>query len=964
MNNLFTLFHCCLVLAIAGAVSCSPKIAAKEDPSPQVISLAGDWRFQLDPDDVGMEQQWFAQTLEAIVQLPGTTDENQKGIEQDERPTARLMRPWYWKGAAWYQRDVVIPEDWEGQRITLFLERSKNNHVWVDDQFVGWDDTISAPQVYDLTAVMTPGKHTITVLTDNSKLPPGGPSHAVDERTQTNWNGILGDIELRATDPVWVHEVQVYPDVANKTAKLRVTLGNRTGEAAEGRLEIKSVSTNVAEAEAYAVQSFAVDAIEDGKVVELTYQPGDSVPLWDEFDPALLDLTVTLRSATGESTHANGKTVTFGMREFTHEGTQLVNNGEPIFLRGRLDCANYPLTGYAPMEKAEWLRLLQIQKDWGINHVRFHSWCPPKAAFEAADELGVYLQAELPNKRSGFKAAENEEAAVHNIDRLQLDKSKAEVSLYDYHKREGELISKYYGNHASFTMFTLGNELGRTPAMFELIEHFRSNDPRRLYAQGSNNMHWKPSYAEGDDFWVTGKVDKENKPLRGSFANHDFPEPHIDGTPPSTDFDFSHSIVGQSVPMIGHETGQFQVFPDFRDIEKFTGVTRARNYEIFRERLERAGMIDQALDFVKASGALSAICYREDIEAALRTPGFGGFQLLDIMDFPGQGTALVGMLNVFMESKGVVELDKWQQFCAPVVPLIRIDSYTYTNEQKLTGRIQLAHYGPNDFSDAVMAITLTDEKGQILFEQNLPAADLKSGGLREVGAVLIDFSSMELPRAQQLKLTSSLKGSDVLNEYPIWVYPPKVDTSVPEGVLLTRSYAEARAGLAKGENVLFIPEQAQLPRSVGGQFQTEFWSPMFAASARKKGRPEPPGTLGHLCDPQHPALARFPTEFHSNWQWWYLVKNSRPIVLDATPDDYRPIVQTIDNFDRNHKLGLITEMKVDQGALLVCAIDLPAIQGQPAGRQMLHSLLSYVGSDAFKPSTELESVLLDKLFVE
>ncbi len=952
-----------LLLTFTGFALCSTLEASDVSVAEsEVISLAGEWRFQLDAEGVGAEEMWFTKSLQDQVNLPGTTDENHKGIQQDERPTDRLMRPWYWKGPAWYQRDVVIPEGWKDKRITLFLERTKNNRVWVDDQFCGWDDTISAPQVYDLTQYMSPGKHTITVLTDNSKLPPGGPSHAVDERTQTNWNGIIGEIELRATDPVWIREIQVYPEIAKNQAKVLVTLGNTTGKSAAGTLEVQGVSTNVEKPQNFSIQSVAVDAIEKTEVVEFVYEFGDSVPLWDEFNPALIGLTITLNSKAGDAEFRDTKSATFGMREFTRDGNQLLNNGEPVFLRGRLDCANYPLTGYAPMDKAEWLRLLQIQKDWGINHVRFHSWCPPKAAFEAADELGVYFQAELPNKRSGFNAPENEEAAINNIDRLHVDESASEVSLYDYHKREGRLISKFYGNHPSFTMFALGNELGRTPAMYELVNYFRDGDPRRLYAQGSNNMHWNPSFAEGDDFWVTGKVEKDAKPLRGSFALQDMPIAPIESYPPSTIFDFSRSIQGQTVPMIGHETGQFQVFPDFRDIEKFTGVTRARNYEIFRERLEAAGMLDQAQDFVDASGALAAICYREDIESALRTPGFGGFQLLDIMDFPGQGTALVGLLNVFMESKGVVELEKWQQFCAPVVPLIRMKSYTYTNDQTLLAMVQVAHYGPHDFDDAVMVVSLTDGSEKILFEQKLAATDIQSGGLRNVGSISIDFSSLNIAKAQELKLTLQIEGSDVRNTYPVWVYPAKVDTTVPDGVLLTRSYAEAKTILKEGGKVLLVPELDKLPLSVQGAFQTEFWSPMFAKSARKNGKPEPPGTLGHLCDPKHPALANFPTDFHSNWQWWQLVKNSRPIILDETPDDFRPIVQTIDNFDRNHKLGLITEMKVGNGSLLVCAIDLMAIQDNPEGRQMLHSLLSYVGSDKFKPSAEIDMTLMVKLF--
>ena len=928
------------------------------------IPLAGTWGFQLDPDGVGIKEHWFARKLEDSVRLPGTTDENQKGIRKDEAAIDRLSRVWYWKGPAWYQRQVDIPPSWAGKRITLTLERSKHTRVWVNATFCGWDDTLSAPQVFDVTKVLPPGRHTLTVMVDNAKLPPVGPSHAVDERTQTNWNGIVGRMELRATDPVWIDEVQVYPDAANRQAKVRVAIGNTTGQPAVGRLTVLCESYNVANPEKFASQTVEVNAPQPRNVIEFVYQPGKTVPLWDEFHPALLRLDLRLAATAGGRKFAGHTEARFGMRDFARDGARLLLNGRPVLLRGRLDCANYPLTGYAPMDKASWRRILTILQDWGLNHVRFHSWCPPAAAFEAADELGFLFQAELPNKRSAFNAPDDPDAAVHNIDWLDENSDGSGVSLYDYGKREGELILRHFGNHPSLTMFTLGNELGRTQGMFDLVAHFRHLDPRHLYAQGSNNMHWNPSLAEGDDFWVTGKVAKGRLPLRGSFSHLDFPDAHIESRPPSTMVDFSESLRGVPVPLIGHETGQFQVFPDFRDIPQFTGVLRARNYEVFRERLERAGMLDQAHDFVRASGALAAICYREDIEAALRTPGFGGFQLLDIMDFPGQGTALVGMLNVFMESKGIIAPERWREFCAETVPLLRMEKFAWTAGETFKGQVQVAHYGQRDLTDAKLTAALTDQRGNELARFTFPPVTLRSGGVREVAGYELKLDLPGMTPPQRLDLALRIEGTPYHNSYPLWVYPPQVDTTAPSGVRVSRSYADpaTRAHLAAGGKVLLLPRPEDLPHSIQGGFQCEFWSPMFADSARKRGLPEPPGTLGLLCHPDAPALAAFPTEFHSNWQWWHLVKNSRPIILDDTPADYRPIVQVIDNFARNHKLGLIAETKVGPGAMLVCVIDLLETQDRPEARQLLHSLLGYLASPAFAPATAWSAETLDKLF--
>jgi len=930
----------------------------------RTIALAGPWRFALDPDDVGVGQQWFARTLDDTVQLPGTTDENHKGIRKDEQRVDRLSRVWYWKGPAWYQRRVIIPDAWKGKRITLLLERTKHTRVWVDRTFCGWEDTLSAPQVFDVTGAMTPGEHTITVLVDNAKLPPVGPSHAVDERTQTNWNGIIGRMELRATDPVWLEDVQVYPNAAEKKAVVRATIGNITGNAACGELVVGCESHNVDEPASFRSQSIKVHIRERQHVVEFTYEPGGAAPLWDEFQPAMLRLGLKLEAAAGDRSYQDHRSVNFGMRDFTTDRNRLLVNGRPVFLRGKLDCCFFPLTGYPPMDKAGWRRVLSIARSYGINHYRFHSWCPPQAAFEAADELGMYLQPEFPNKRSAFNAPESEEAAYHNIDRLDVESTGTQVTLYDYAKRESELIFRQFGNHPSFVMYTLGNELGRNQAMHELIEHFKRIDPRHLYAQASNQMHWNPSLAEGDEFWViTALKDAGGNPLplRGAYWVGDWVRGHVDHASPSTMVDFSRSISGVPIPIISHEIAAFQVSPDFREIPRYTGVTRARNLEIFRERLRAAGMLDQAHDFVRASGALSVICHREVIEAELRTPGLGGFQLLDIQDFPGQGTALVGILNVFMESKGLITAEEWREFCCETAPLLRMKKYTWTADETFIGRVQVAHYGPADIADARVTWTVTDDNGSKTAGGSFERTTIEQGTVFDMDMFAFPLAEVATPR--KLTITLAIEGTPYRNDYPIWVYPAEVDSGAPEGVVVAASFAAAatREHLAAGGKVLLLPKLDNLPHSIEGSFQTDFWSPMFAESARKRGLEPPPGTLGILCDPEAPALARFPTEFHSNWQWWHLVKNSRPIILDDTPNSYRPTVQVIDNFVRNHKLGLIFETRVGRGKLLVCAIDLLGQQDRPEARQLLHSLLQYIGSDEFAPREEIDVDLLKKL---
>jgi len=930
------------------------------------ISLAGPWAFRLDPGNTGLQEKWFSRELGESVELPGTTDENGKGERVDEHCEDRLSRIWRWIGPAWYQRKVTIPEAWKGKHITLRLERTKNTQVWVDTTWIGTEDSLSAPHVYDLSKTLTPGAHTISILVDNSKLPPVGPCHAVDERTQTNWNGIIGRIELEARDPVWIAELHAFPEIHSKQILLKMTIANSTPWQGHCEVRVTAESPDAPDVRFTPLASVERSA---GPLTHclLRLAIPEAMPLWDEFQPSRVRITVTLQSRPDTRLLKDARSVLTGLRSFGTERGQFIINGRVAFLRGRHDACIFPLTGYPPMNKEGWLRVFRIGKSYGLNHHRFHSWCPPEAAFEAADELGIYLQAELPNK-AGIMAPKSKPYvlpanAFETQDEIRPEDPEAKEDTAGYLRREGEKILQAFGNHPSFVMITLGNEIGGDrPVMKALCDHFRALDGRHLYAQGTNHFHWEPGLQDGDEFWATHSTG-HGRPTRGSSFQGSHPG-HVENEPPSTTVDFSRSIAGIQAPVIGHETGQYQISPDFREIPRYTGVLRARNLEIFRDRLKAAGMLDQADDFVRASGALATLCYREDIEAALRTPGFGGFQLLDLQDFPGQGTALVGILNAFLDSKGVVEPEQWREFCCETVPLLWMRKYTWTSAETFTGRVRVAHYGPADLPSAELVWTVGDSSGAVLASGRLPPRPLLQGRVNEVDLFAFPLSTVKTP--QKLTITLSLAGTPYRNSTPIWVYPAGAAPTPPERITVVRELNDgARRILAGGGKVLLLPEVAQLRNSIKGSFQCDFWCwPMFRRAALRAGVEVAPGTLGILCDPAHPALRQFPSEFHSNWQWWHLVRNSRPIILDETAADYRPIVQVIDNFARNHKLGLLFEGRVGAGTLLVCSIDLLNHQDKPEARQLLASLLAYMDTPAFAPTKVLEASLVEKLLAK
>lgn len=910
------------------------------------IPLEGNWGLQLDTAGAGIAPDWLTKSCTDSLFLPGTTDMGKKGTyNTDMTLTTSLSREYVFEGKALYTKQVDIPEEWDGTSVRLVMERTKPTTIWIDGKEVGANNDISTAQQYDLSSYLFPGTHTVAILVDNGKqaVPEKvyGSSHAYSASTQTNWNGIIGDFYLESVPLCGIDDIQLYPDVAKKVVTARVTLRNPDKGVGKGILSFYAEAWNTDKQHKTPVQTIEVDWTKPEQEFELAL--GDKALLWSEFTPALYRLSVSLK--TDQS--VDMEQATFGLRDFKAKGRQFTMNGKVTFLRGKHDACVFPLIAHTAMDVETWRHYFQVAKQYGINHYRFHSWCPPEACFEAADIEGIYLQPELP--------------VWGNID---ID----DTELCDYLLKEGRNLHRAYSNHASFVMFGLGNEMSGEEGLAMLIQTFKKEDNRHIYASGSNNyLGFKGKQAD-EDYFTTCRVGREddkqfNTHARASFSFADaYDGGYLNHTYPNSEMDFSSANALCDVPIISHETGQFQVYPNYEEIKKYTGVLKPRNFEIFKKRLEEAGMIDQAHDFMMASGKWSALLYRADIEMNLRTPEWGGFQLLDLQDYPGQGSAYVGILDAFMESKGLIAPEEWRHFCSEVVPLFCTEKFCWTNDEALTGEVEIANYSESDLNSKQLSWTLTDSKQQVLDKGVLPL-QVKQGELAKVGTLKPAIASVR--KAEKVTLALSIDGTPYRNDYSLWIYPAADKEVAPsEDICVTDDLDAHLKYLTEGGKVLWFPSKDKhKDQTVGGLFQTDYWNyRMFRTICENLDRPVSPGTLGILTDPGHPALADFPTEFHTNWQWFPIIKQSYPMILDRLSDDYRPIVQIIDNVERNHKLGLLFEFKVGNGKLLVCMSDLKAVQDKPEARQFYRSILEYMESPAFAPSYSLSVKDLQDLF--
>lgn len=892
----------------------------------EFITLSGKWQCDL-----------------GEINLPGTVDESRLAPRNnDTLSTGQLTRINPYVGKMKYTKEIEIPASSARKEWRLIMERTKPSTVWIDGDSIGSSTLILSPQLYNL-GKLAEGKHIITIEIDNSpsSVPQGiHGSHAWTDATQTNWNGIIGKFGLEANDGILISDLQVYPDISSKTIPVVALIKSSVSGAT--KITVKGYVWNTDEDVTIPEQIVDIRLEEGQDTYLFEINTGDKQILWSEFDPTLYKVNFELNCQNIKDTY----TIDFGIKDFSTEGTQFSINSLKTFLRGKHDACVFPLTGYPPMDKEEWKSQMRIAKEYGLNHYRFHSWTPPQAAFDAANEVGIYMQAELPYWGT-------------------MDTSNIELNKFLIN--EGEHIITSYGNNPSFVMMALGNELGGDiEFMRNIVKSFRKSDNRRLYAFGANNMLGTAGQQEDEDFFVTCRVggqvgsDDYSMHTRATFSFADAKDGgYMNGVYPSTDLTFEKAVADCSVPIISHENGQFQVYPDYNEIKKYKGVLYPYNMEIFRKRLLENGLQDQAEAFHKATARFAALCYKADIEMCFRTPGFGGFQVLDLQDYPGQGSAYVGILDAFMDNKGGMEAEEFRGFCDEIVPMAIMPKYCWSNNEQFSAKVKVSNFSKESLSKAKVEWTLSTTKDKAIIAEGELSADIPQGTLTEAGQ--IETSLQKIDIATQLQLT--LKIGSHTNKYDIWVYPD-IKEIKETNIAETTSLKQALDMLKAGKNVLYIPNHNEIGKlSVGGLFTPDYWNyAMFKNISEWVKRDVSPGTLSILTNPSHPLFKEFPTEAHSNWQWWIISKNSRPFILDRTPKDYKPLIQVIDNIERNHKLGLLFEMQVGKGKLLVSTCNLEAIKDKPEGKQFKKAILDYMSSADFAPTNEYTEKDIKSLF--
>ena len=903
-----------------------------------ILSLAGAWDFAIGDVPPAVYDDY--------VMLPGSMLTNGKGNDvsvhtqwtgslydssfyfnpymEKYRQEGQMKFPFFltpekhYVGNAWYKRSVYVPQDWNDRRITLFLERPHiETTVYVNGQEVGHQMSLSVPHRYDVTKYIKVGQRNdiaIRVYNGIENVCVGQDSHSVTDQTQGNWNGITGRMELQAQwNRINISRVQVRPDAARRQVRVTVDLGDHMP--AFRLLPINDYPIKVCvrllpNGPAYYYKEEIV-----GSKCKFLIDLDSAARFWDEFNPNLYQLTVEAGDDVYETT--------FGLRGISIKGRQLYINDRPLFLRGTVENCCFPETGYPPTDEAEWERIFRKCKEYGLNHVRFHSYCPPEAAFAAADKLGIYLQPEGPSWPN------------HGV-RLRRG-----MAIDEYLLEESKRIIDEYGHHPSFVMMAAGNEPAGDWVNYcnDWVKKMKQYDDTKIYAGASVGGGW--AWDDGAEFHVKGGargLDEWNKRAPSSdddyYSGIEFPRNYKSSVPNQT-------------PIITHEKGQWCAFPDFKELPQYTGVYKARNFEIFRDLLRDNGMASQAEKFLMASGRLQTLCYKFEIERNLRTKDYAGFQLLSLNDYSGQGTALVGPLNVHWREKGYCTAQDWTAFCWPLVSLARFPKFVYTNNETLTVPVEAYNAFSTNVSDVRATYYISDDHQQVVVGGQLVQGVLPVGKKIPLGTVTFPLDSITQPT--KLTLTVQLSPT-IKNHWDFWVYPETL-ASVESSDIAEFAELNDKALniLKKGGTVLLTAAG----RVTLGSDVKQTYLPVFWNSSWFKMRP--PHTTGAYIDTQHPLFKYgFPTDDWSNLNWWELLNKAQVMNLMELPADYQPPIQPIDTWHVSRKLGMLIEARVGKGRLLMTTMDITNdLNHRPVARQMRHAILAYMQSSDFQPALKL-----------
>jgi len=890
----------------------------------QKLNLNGTWDFQTDPAKVGEAQKWFLQGQQFAreIQVPGAWQAQGVGEAQGG------LRHNY-SGAAWYRRRVATPEAWRGKHVRLVIGGvSRSAVVFVNGEKAGEHDGFSAPFAFEISKHVRAGQENVVAVRIVNPTPPPQESPDVQKSTQpvgmmnylANWGGIYGDVEIEATESRWIERVAVTPHTSAASAAFAVQLAGQATH--DGRLEITT-------GEYRAEQKLAAGQQE----AELYLKMPQAI-FWSPETPHLYHARIRL---------LEGKRVVdeieqpFGLREISKQGRTLLLNGKPLYLRGYGDDNIEVLGGFAPASKEELLKRIKLARSFGFNAVRFHSMTPSENFFEAADEAGLLVMAELP-------VAYTMHLLPHR----------------DFVRSELESVLLWHRNHPSFFSLALGNEF---------------------------NLNWLKTEAEKQQFQDTVRelytLGKSIDATRMILSN--------DGLllHPSDIYSIYRGAP-EEVPTLRHEFGAYYCsLPDISLIPSFSGALAPTWLDTKKEWIEKHGLSEVYTQYLRNSERLQQSGRKFQIERARRDPLISGYHYWTGVDFPGgtgEGDSWEeGWFDYFWRPKGV-KPEEGRELNAPVLTMIdaAVSNRSLWNDAARPVGVSISNFGDADIRDAHLTWRLTGAD-KTIGEGSLPVRRVDMGKVADVGVIELPASGLAKAAKLELAIQLQMDGQTYRNHWSFWSFPHRAAlTASPIPVVskvrweaLGRAYPFLQTGGSRvSQNGLLITPvldaESEHFLEAGGRVWLLAGAEQFGREGEATFFPASGGANSTLVR-EHPALRGFPVEDHFDLQFFNLVQGAWNYSLDDLPGSFEPIaggIRTKASFLSKSKdltrSGYIFEGRVGKGQLLVTTLRIRENfdEAYPEAMSLFDHLLRYAVGDEFKPEYSFTQKQLRRLAVE
>ncbi|GGD56233.1 sugar-binding domain-containing protein [Paenibacillus nasutitermitis] len=911
------------------------------------------WRFQLDPGERVQAESTAVDQLESRISVHGSWEEQGYGERSAHQPIGTWKKKKEYTGTAWYGTVIDLPEYLEDYHFRLIISGVHwQTALWVNGQAAGQRQSLVNDHCYELgEEAKAGGSCELLIRVNNEMRMEMEETHIHSYHTATNWGGITGGVRLEAVPRVSMREITLTPDAERRQIGVVAKLG---GNAASGESALYSVEVRVKVNNGLTVIGAAQPDEEGTAAVEL--ELGLEAELWSDSNPQLYTADVFLKR---EGRIVDAQTRRFGLRNMKADGTRLMLNGEAVFLRGYVDCCVFPLTGYPVWDIEVYRRQFRIARSYGFNHVRLHGWSPPKPFWLAADEEGMLVQTELPQWSRHYRTRSRD----------------ADSEAHSFYRQELKELLGALNEHPSFVLLSMGNELiGKEghAQLNELVREARETDPTRLYTDNTGFGHLPEGDREGDFYIPTLNW---HPPVNTDFA-----------ATPDTTQDFAAVTRLGSKPMLAHEHGQFTMYVRPQEEEKYTGALEPSWLSYINENLQYKQWEGRLPEFQRITGSLLMDCLKEAMERARRTPDLAGIQLLDIRDFPGQGHATTGFLDVFWDEKGITTPEAVRAFNGETVLLMRSGGRTFFEGEQAKLALEISHYGSGTLDEALINWSFADQDGV------LASGIAEAGSIEKGRTTRLQPIAFVMPEGTAGKIKFSVALSDGsrainANEWSFWVFP-RVFPQEHKGQVLTnidnvrtflqdavysqqigihwlsyrveagtkliiadRMSKELLQFMHDGGSVWLMPAKDALQDSISIHHLPIFWNYLWFPNQR--------GTTMGLILNEHPALGRFPHEGQTDWHLYGMTEHSVAVSLDAMPS-VEPIVEVIDHFARMKRLASVFECRVGAGKLFVSTLRLTDedVCKKPETLFLFHEIFTYLMSEKFSPAARISAAEL------